>query len=144
MQKSTSENSHAAAQGPGYETRDVNIRGAYIFAATLFAVLVVVIFAMRGLFWYYERTQTLGPELTPFKASRELPPAPRLQVDPKADLANTRVEQERILNSYGWSDQGTGRVHIPIDRAMDLLLQKGLPARQQTPVQDSQDKKKAQ
>lgn len=133
MQKST-ENSHVAAQSPGYETRDVNIRGAYIFGATLFAVLVVVIFAMRGLFWYYERTQTLGPETTPFKAARELPPAPRLQVDPKADLARTREEQEQILNSYGWSDQGTGKVHIPIDRAMDLVLQKGLPTRQQSPA----------
>ena len=138
MQKSTSENSHAPAQGPGYETRDVNIRGAYTFALTLFAVLVIVIFGMRGLFWHFESTQPLGPETTPFKSARELPPTPRLQVDPRQDLAHMKEQQQEILNSYGWADQGTGKVHIPIDRAMDLLLQRGLPVRQQPSAKESQ------
>ncbi len=139
MQKST-ENSHTPAAGnggPGYETRDVNVRGAAIFGVTLFTVLVIVIFAMRGLFAYFENTQQLGPETTPFNAARELPPVPRLQVDPKQDLARTIEEQKQILESYGWADQGTGKVRIPIDRAMDLILQRGLPVRAQSSVKGS-------
>ena len=133
MQKSTDNSRAPGSDGPGYETHDVDVRAAAIFGVTLFAVLVVVVFAMRGLFGYFENTQQLGPETTPFKASRELPPAPRLQVDPKQDLARTREEQQQLLESYGWADQGTGKVRIPIDRAMDLLLQRGLPVRAQSP-----------
>lgn len=129
MQKNT-ENSHTPeGSGPGYETRDVNVRAAAIFGVTLFTLLVIVVFAMRGLFAYFEHTQPLGPETTPFNAARELPPVPRLQVDPKQDLARVRAEQDHILETYGWADQGTGKVRIPIDRAMELLLQRGLPVR---------------
>jgi hypothetical protein len=120
------------ASGPGYEQRDVNFRAAYIFAATLASTLIVVVFAMRGLFGYFSKAQTLGPPPTPFKNVRELPPAPRLQPDPKTDLAHTLEEQQQLLNSYGWADQGTGKVRIPIDRAMDILIQRGLPTRAQS------------
>jgi hypothetical protein len=137
MQKSTENMHQHGSGGRGYETRDVNIPGAAIFGVTLFVVLLVVIFGMRGLFAHFENTQPLGPETTPFNATRELPPVPRLQVDPKQDLARTREEQRQVLESYGWADQGTGKVRIPIDRAMDLLLQRGLPVRAQEPVKSS-------
>lgn len=128
----------------GYEKRDVNFRAAYTFAAILAATLIVVIFSMRGLFGYFSQAQTLGPPPTPFKNVRELPPTPRLQPDPKADLARTLEEQQEGLNSYGWADQGTGKVRIPIDRAMDQLLKQGLPVRgQAAAVQTVRENKQA-
>ncbi|HET9399426.1 MAG TPA: hypothetical protein VFO34_00615 [Candidatus Acidoferrales bacterium] len=136
----------ASTVNAGYEKRDVNFRAAYIFGATLAAVLIVVIFAMRGLFGYFSEAQTLGPPATPFKNVRELPPSPRLQPDPKSDLARTLEDQQQLLNSYGWADQGTGKVRIPIDRAMDMLLQRGLPVRGQAAAPSeaaAQPKKKA-
>jgi hypothetical protein len=42
-------------------------------------------------------------------------------------LANLRAAEEADLDSYGWIDRNSGTVHIPIDRAMQLLLQRGLP-----------------
>lgn len=142
MQPNT-ENTRSA--GAGYEKRDVNFRGAYIFAATIAATLIVVIFAMRGLFAYFSKAQTLGPPPTPFKTVRELPPAPRLQPEPKADLARVLEEQQQLLNSYGWVDESSGTVRIPIDRAMDELLRQGLPTRAQTdPKQPQQTGKKGQ
>jgi hypothetical protein len=53
-----------------------------------------------------------------------------LQVSPPDDLAKFRAEEAAALNSYGWVDQDKGIVRMPIDRAMDLVLQRGLPARQ--------------
>lgn len=41
-----------------------------------------------------------------------------------------KASETEQLNSYGWVDEQAGYVHIPIDRAMDLVLQQGLPARQ--------------
>jgi hypothetical protein len=40
-----------------------------------------------------------------------------------------RVAEEDRLNSYGWVDEGGRVVHIPIDKAIDALIEKGLPTR---------------
>jgi hypothetical protein len=55
------------------------------------------------------------------------PTGPALQLAPRNDLAAFREREDRVLNSYGWIDRTTGVVHIPISRAMELLLQRGLP-----------------
>ena len=41
------------------------------------------------------------------------------------------MKEERTLYSYGWVDERAGIVRIPIERAMDLLVQRGLPLRSQ-------------
>jgi hypothetical protein len=63
-----------------------------------------------------------------------LPPEPRLQVSAPKDLEQYKAAQGEILNSYGWIDQNAGVVRIPIERAMDILVQKGLPFRGAAPV----------
>ena len=42
-------------------------------------------------------------------------------------LAELRVVEDADLNSYGWVDRTSGVARIPIDRAMQLLLERGLP-----------------
>src|SRR5438309_11659621 len=53
---------------------------------------------------------------------------PRLQISPPADLQSFRAREQAELNSYWWLDKQAGIVRIPVARAMDLLLEKGLPA----------------
>ena len=125
---------HLPHETTAYETRDVSVRGIVYFGVTLFIVLVIVLISMRWLFGFYSETQKLGPGATPFENSRTLPPEPRLQVHPEQDLNRMREQQDEILNSYGWVDRAGGKVRIPIDRAMDLLMQKGLPSRQSPPT----------
>ena len=48
-------------------------------------------------------------------------PMPRLQPDPVADLNKFRDREDEELNSYGWVDQQTGKIHIPIERAIDFM-----------------------
>jgi hypothetical protein len=57
------------------------------------------------------------------------PPSPRLQTQPYKDVMQLKAEQRGVLNSYGWIDKANGVVHIPIDRAMQLTIERGLPAR---------------
>ena len=45
-------------------------------------------------------------------------------------LRQLRATEDAALTTYGWVDRKNGIVHIPIDRAMDLILQRGLPARE--------------
>lgn len=59
----------------------------------------------------------------------ETPPAPRLQVDPSQDLQEMRRRDAAALDTYAWTDRGRGLVRVPIERAMELLLEQGLPVR---------------
>jgi hypothetical protein len=122
---------------PGYEKRDVNARAISYSILLLLAIVVVSLVTMRWLFDYFSATQTLGPTASPFTDVRQLPPEPRLQVQPVEDLNKVRQEQENMLNSYGWTDRATGKVRIPIDRAMDMIIERGLPTRSNTPPAES-------
>jgi len=128
---STSTKSERAQTNPEvtYEKRDVNARVILYFVLVLFLVLAVTLVSMRGLFGYFSATQKLGPGASPFDNSRALPPTPRLQVEPAADLNQMRQTQEEMLNSYGWVDKTAGTVRVPIDRAMDMLIEQKLPVR---------------
>ena len=53
--------------------------------------------------------------------------------------AGIRAAEDQILNSYGWVDRSKGIVRIPIDRAIDLLAKRGLPARPQAPPVERAD-----
>jgi hypothetical protein len=139
---STSTKSEHGENNPAvtYEKRDVNTRAILIFVLVLFVVLAVTFFSMRGLFGYFSATQKLGPGASPFDNSRVLPPAPRLQVDPAVDLDQVRESQNELLNSYGWADKPTGKVRVPIDRAMDMLIARKLPVRQNAPAAADADR----
>jgi hypothetical protein len=56
-----------------------------------------------------------------------LPPAPRLQVHPAGDLTKLHAAENAQLEGAGWVDRRSGTVRIPIDRAMALVVQRGLP-----------------
>jgi hypothetical protein len=57
------------------------------------------------------------------------PPAPALEAQSGQTFGPYRAAEEQKLNSYGWVDRSSGTIRIPIDRAIDLTAQRGLPAR---------------
>jgi hypothetical protein len=116
-----------------HETSDANIRDLIIFGVGLCCLVIAGLLVGIGVFHYFVGHQGLGPPASPFENVRMLPPEPRLQVSAPKDLKQYKAEQGEILNSYGWVDQNAGIVRIPIDRAMDILVQKGLPVRAATP-----------
>jgi hypothetical protein len=58
-------------------------------------------------------------------------PTPKLQTDDGLqDTADLHAREDLLLEYYSWADQGQGsprRVRIPIERAMELIAQRGLP-----------------
>ncbi len=117
------------AKGKGYERRDANIGSLLKFGMWLSVLLVVVLFAMKWMFFYLAKTQQLGPPASPFENARVLPPAPRLQVEPRVELKTYCEGQQHQVESYGWADPRIGYVRIPVDRAIDKMLEGGLSAR---------------
>jgi len=71
----------------------------------------------------------LGIVIAPDEKPLTRLPAPSLELDDgHADYLALRQQQSEKLNSYGWVDRSNGIVRIPIDRAMDLIASRGLPA----------------
>jgi len=117
-----------------HEESDVNIRAIFGFGIGLAVAGIVISFLVWLLFQYFEARESrkVTPEF-PLAAQQEnrLPPEPRLQTNPRADLADLRAEEENVLKTYGWIDKKASVVRIPIEEAMKLTVQRGLPARQE-------------
>jgi hypothetical protein len=124
---------HGDGSGVHHETTDVNIGGVLLFAAGLFVVAVIVHLLVWVLFGYFSgREARQGAREHPLPLTREtqLPPEPRLQTNPREDLRDLRAHEDELLTSYGWVDRNAGIVRIPIEDAMKIVVQKGLPSRQ--------------
>ncbi|HEY8551460.1 MAG TPA: hypothetical protein VIL35_15995 [Vicinamibacterales bacterium] len=125
---------HHGPQGTGaaptvnHETTDIPLTGT-TRAALLSLVIVFAVMGLMYLAWgfFVSRVQATDPGRPPMAAEdfgQRLPPTPRLQSEPGPDLARYRAEQEQRLSTWGWVDQAAGTVHIPIDRAMDLVVER--------------------
>ena len=126
--------SDAPHEAVHHEESDVSIGGVFGFAAGLTVAVAFIAFAVWLLFQFYasRAARRTTPEY-PLAVQQEnrLPPEPRLQTNPRQDLSDLRSEEDRLLDSYGWVDRNGGVVRIPIDRAMKLAVERGLPSRQQ-------------
>jgi hypothetical protein len=113
----------------GHEVSDVRLRPVLSFGVGMLVIALVVLFAMAWMFQYFAGRQArLDVPGSPV-AERRPPPEPRLQTAPAQDLNAIRAAEDAVLSSYGWSDRQAGIVRIPIDRAMELLAERGLPVR---------------
>jgi len=119
----------AENRGRGYEIRDLTVRPVIWGAMGLALLILAGMLASWLAFKYFVRVQKLGPPASPFENARELPPAPRLQVTPAEALKAYQAEENAKLTSYGWVEKNAGVVRIPIDRAMELSLERGFPVR---------------
>lgn len=129
-----------------YERRDIGVAGILYFIVGLAVATFIVHLILAGLYDFLDkRARTHQAAVNPLVENvpmdtRQIPqhypdkafPQPRLETDERGQLDNIRLNEERTLNSYGWVDQQAGTVHIPIERAMDLLSQRGLPVRSQS------------
>jgi hypothetical protein len=67
------------------------------------------------------------------------PPAPALEARSGQTLDPYRASQQQRLNSYGWVDRSAGIARIPIDRAIDLLTERGMPSRSASEAEQYRD-----
>jgi len=118
----------------GYESADVSLGRLFAFGAGVVGLVIFGVVVSALAFHFFVRRQPLGPPASPFENVRQLPPEPRLQTEAPQDLRQYRADQDKILESYGWVDQKANVVRIPVDRAMDILLQRGYPVRGSMPA----------
>jgi hypothetical protein len=149
----SNELNHGQQQGNGgYERQDLGAAGVLYFLAGLAVAGLLVYFVVNGLFSLLQsRSQSQQPAVNPLvtevpRDTRKLPaeyngnyeeylkknfPAPQLEINERSQLNDIRLKEEQTLSTYGYIDEKAGSVRIPIDRAMDLIAQRGLPVRAQ-------------
>jgi hypothetical protein len=142
---------HGGHSNPGhtghetdFEHEDLGTRGVFAFMIGLAVIGIVIYFIIVGMYSFldnYERSQmaTASPLMTSKGAiSRVVTQAdmdktfkdngaPMLETDERGQFRSFLMDQENQLNSYGWVDDKGGVAHIPIERAMELMVQRGLP-----------------
>lgn len=143
----------------GYEQSDVKVTGIIVFLTSLaifVAVCGIVTWGMGKLINAHLNKED-GPNskwtrtaevrgLGNFPSSPALQnkvaeitksfPTPRVQTDDgNQDVADLHAREDLLLNNYTWIDQSQGKVRIPIERAMEIIAQKGLPVA--PPVQEA-------
>jgi len=118
---------------PGYEIQDVNVAGISTFLAGLFGF--VLIFFVFCFFMGKAINNILLKQDGP--VNKWQANLPRLESDDgNQDIADLHAREDLLLNYYSTSnDLPAGTVRIPIDRAMQLIVQRGLgtPAATQQP-----------
>ena len=116
----------------GHELSDLSAKNVALFGIILAVIIVAAVLVTAALFRHFytvETTSQVAP--SPLSYSREPTPGPKLTVNPGQDLQTMRAAEDAALNNYEWVDREKGIVRIPVDRAIEILAQKGLPARPQ-------------
>jgi len=123
-----------------YERQDLGAKGVLEFFAGLVVMCAVVGLILWGMFRVMDHyAKKRQPPQNPLVTVRQEDPRkvtpgevesfaqPRLETDELAQLNQQRTREEETLNTYGWVDEKAGIARIPIDRAMALVAQRGLP-----------------
>ena len=147
----------------GYEQSDVKVTGIVVFLVSLFVfvgVCGVVTYGIGKLInaelnredgpntkWTSDadaQIRTLGNLPTSPDLQNKIAemtkrfPTPRVQTDDgNLDVADLHAREDLLLDNYSWVDRSQGKVRIPIERAMQIIAQKGLPvapAAQEAPL----------
>jgi hypothetical protein len=138
-----------------FERRDISSRDVIWFLVGLAVAGVIITIAVNSFYHYLDaRSKAEQTPVSPLVTNastdtRHLStdykdylkqnfPSPQLEIDERTQLDQIRLREEETLATYGWVDQKAGVVRIPIERAMDLIAQRGLPTRTQDETQPAQ------
>ena len=135
---------------PAPPSGDENVRGILRFGFWMIVAAVVIYAVLWGMFQYFDRQAAAAdPARNPLLAGEKPPanpaarfPQPQLQPNAAADLEKTRAREDEILASYGWVDRNAGEVRMPVERAMQMIAERGVPVWPPAPQQPAQTMEK--
>jgi hypothetical protein len=119
--------------GAGYEHTDANVWVLVKFAIWLTVSAVNIHVGLWLAFELFVKQREVNTEaefpLAVTVTQPRLPAEPRLQRQPANEMYEFRQKEDAVLRGYGWVDRNAGTVRIPIEDAMRLTVERGLPSR---------------
>jgi len=134
---------HDAGAHGSFERQDLSPKGILHFLIGLSILIVAIYFIVYGIYGFLDKLNkenqaTMSPMVAPQADTRAVGPSninafpePRLEESERTELRSFIEDEDRKLATYNWVDKDKGIVQIPIERAMDLVVQRGLPVRPQ-------------
>jgi hypothetical protein len=101
---------------PRHEETDASPRMVVTLASTIVLLVALCIGAGIASIGGARSRQKGQPSTESFSLG------PLYRTDIETSWAENRMEQEAHLSGYAWMDRSSGKVRIPIDRAMDLVV----------------------
>ena len=121
--------------GSSYEHTDASVGVLVKFAFWLIisAIIVHVGLGVMYALLIRQSAERVDTRQYPLAVNQQprLPIGPRLQQSPANEIYDFRTKEEAELHGYGWVDKDAGTVHIPIEDAMRLMVERGLLSREQ-------------
>jgi hypothetical protein len=117
------------SNAPGYEVRDVNFGGIYGLAGL---TIVSGIMVLLGVWWLFHdlrgRQRERMPPANPLALEQRdrLPPHLEGVARMKEKAGEAKSAPSTRPNNYGWVDRQAGIVRVPVDRAMNLIVEQKL------------------
>ena len=119
--------------GAKYEHTDIDTSVGYKFGLWLVVAMLMSVAIVYGTFWFFEgqtRNADAVAQKYPLAVGQDkAPPTPNLQTQPFKDVYLLRKGEAEKLESYGWVDKEGGIARIPIDRAMEVMMERGFATR---------------
>lgn len=135
---------------PAPPSGDENVRAILRFGLWMVVSAVVIYAVLFGMFQYFDRQAAAAdPARNPLLAGEPRPatpaarfPQPQLQSNAAADLVKIQAAEEEKLATFGWVDRNAGIVRMPIEHAMQMVAQHGVPVWPAAPPQPQQTSEK--
>jgi hypothetical protein len=129
---------HSTQQRPGehhpetlHEENSIQYMPVLIFIAVMIIVSIATFLTVKIIQQTFDTNWARSEAPLSPLAQVQMPPAPLLQVSSGQDRIDLRAKEQAVINSYRWVDEKNGVVGIPVEEAIKLLAQRGLPARDQ-------------
>jgi hypothetical protein len=134
------ENKHN--HGTAYEAEDFSVPAIIASLLALGVIGIAVYFIVFGMYKFLDRYEAEHVSENPMVAAepdtRKMDdkrvestfPNPRLQKNDVREMRDQIEAEENLLERYSWVDEPGGTARIPIERAIELTAERGLPVRQ--------------
>ena len=112
-----------------HETTDVDFKRIVLTGIGLLGLMVLgLIYSGMVSSMFYRMSAQPGVKAEVFTTPQpgDLPPLPRLQSDPRSALVQLRSREDSILTGYAWVSKDSGLVRVPIEKAMELVVERGM------------------
>ena len=125
----TEPSKHASHPEIQYEKTDATVRPLYQFLfwiSVITAITALISFGILRVLESWREKASVRPAMAQTQTDQQ-PPAPRLLLREPLVLAKFRAEEALVLSTYGVVDRDKGIYRIPIEEAMRLTVERGLP-----------------
>ncbi len=108
----------------GYESGDLDLAPIVKWMTFLEVFVLAMTIVTIPIYLFFLPKTTVG-DVTRF-AEHPMPEAtPKIQAQPKIEMKDFRMDEQAKSDGYSWVDKSKGEARIPVDKAMEMVIEKG-------------------